>query len=475
MNKASLLLLAILLVSFILRINRLDYPMSQTFAWGDGTRDFLVASHIVRYGEFPLKGPYNLLEESGIKGSPIYFYILAIPLLVYNHPLTLGLINIFLQALVLVLIFLIARVAFGTQTALIALTLFSFNSEIIKQSDYIWQPHLMMPLAYLSLYLFVKAIFGKEVKLLFLSLTTITLAFAIHNSAFPWLFALMIAGFFITKNYFGVLLSIILPAIILYIQVILSSEGIKDFPTQTFFGFISNLNFNLDSILNTFYVNKLFLAALLLLSTLLYYFKRNHFLLGALALFLSPILFASFFDKIRFHYLMLSSGIFAILIAYLLDKIKFTVLKLLLIFTFVWIFSGQLQFIRDFKRPLENQKYIDEISKKIVSQLPNTHSFQVKSYAKDKYTFDYPVLDTILLVPLEERLNSKLAAVFDDNPFNHVQINEKDFIVLACYKFQTYQNSDCREDFLKDNRSYDVIKTLHLSEYISVYLAKYTP
>ena len=495
MNKASLLLcnknqkiflLAILLISFALRINRLDYPMSYTFAWGDGARDYLVASHIVRYGEFPLTGPYNLLEESGIKGSPIYFYILALPLLVYNHPLTLGLINIFLQVLVLVLIFLIAREAFDTPTALMALTFFSFNPEIIKQSDYIWQPYLMMPLAYFSLYLFVRAIFRKNYRLLFLSLTVATLSFAIHNSAFPYLIVLLAASIIVVKlkrknfyYYFGLLFSILLPTAILHLPVVLTSGGIKAFPTQNIFGFINNLNFNLDSFLNTFYVNKLFLAVLLLLSTLLYYLKRNHFLLGALVLFLTPLILASFFDKIRFHYLMLSSGIFAIIIAYLLTHLKPLALKLLLFCLILWIFSGNLQFIKDFKKPFENQKIINQITQKIVSELPEPYSFQVKSYAKDlsadrqdKSTFDYPVLDTILLVPLEERLKVKLARVSDENSYNHVQINEKDYIVLACYKFHTNMDSDCREDFLKDNRDYNVIKTLYISEYISIYLTK---
>lgn len=168
---------------------------------------------------------------------------------------------------------------------------------------------------------------------------------------------------------------------------------------------------------------------------------------------------------------MLSAPMFAILVAYFLERIKFVIPKLALLALLVWVFSGHFQFLRDFKRPLENLKVMDQISEKIVSELPNPQTFQVKSYAKDNTTFYYPVLDTILLVPLEEKLKVKLAEVSDESPYNHVQINEKDYIVLACYKFHN-QDSDCREDFLKDNEDYEIKKIIRTSEFISVYSAK---
>lgn len=475
-SNQKIILLVILFVSFILRISKWDYPMSDTFAWGDGTRDYLVASHIVKYGEFPLYGPYNLLDDFGIKNSPIYFYILALPLLIYDHPLTLGLVNIFLQIFVLVLIFLIAKKAFGNLTALMALTLLIFNPEIIKQSDYIWQPYLMMPIAYLSLYFFVTSYLEKNYRLLFLSLALATLAFAIHNSAFPWLVVLMLASITISikqrKNlihYLSLLISVFLPLAIFYIPVILTMDGIKEIPTQNIFGYLNNFNYNLESFLNTFYVDKVFLGVLLLPSILLY--RNNRIVTFGIVLFFSPLFFASFFDKIRFHYLLLSSGIFAVVVANLLHNIGPKVFKLLLFVFLIWIFSGNLQFLKDIKKPFENQKFINHLTKEIASEIPNPKTFQVKSYAKDGDTFYYPVLDTIFLVPLEQRLNAKLAKLSDSSPFNHVQINEKNYIVLVCYKFKS-SSSDCQRNFLKENLGYGVIKKLFSSEYISLYLSK---
>lgn len=457
MNSSyKIFLLAILLASFILRVNRLDYPLSYTFAWGDGTRDYLVASHIVRYHEFPKTGPYNLLDSSGVKSSPVYFYILALPLIIYNHPLTLAVVNLLLQMVSLVLIYLITKNQFNQKTAIISLILFSFNPEVIKFADYIWQPYLMLPLALLGVYLFIR---GHPV----LSMIAASLSFAIHNSALPWLAALLLLKFNLKS-----LVTVTLTLSVLYLPVILSSPSLNAFPAQTLGGYLNNLNSNLDIFLEAFYVNKLFLLVLIA-TILLYRYKPKTIFF--IVLFCLPIAFASFFDKIRFHYLILSAPAFIVIVAYILDNVKPRILKLILFGLIFWIFSGHGQFIKDFKKPFENQTFVDEVIEKIISELPDQHSFQVKSYALDKYTFDYPVLDTILLVSLENKLKVKLAKVSDDSPFNHVQINKKDYLVLTCFKFQTPKDSDCREDFLVDFESYEIKKTIHTSEYVSVYLA----
>lgn len=467
--------------------------MSQTFAWGDGTRDYLVASHIIKYGEFPKTGPYNLLDPSGIKNSPVYFYILALPLLFYQSPLTLGLLNIFLQMGVLILIYLIAKRAFNTPTALIALILFSFNPEIIKQADYIWQPYLMMPVALFSVYLFVEGYFKKNYKLIFLSVATITLAFAIHNSAFPWIVALLILSFLILRinhksfKYFLALSCLTLGTMMfLYLPTFSFLSDFKKFPAQTIYGYLNNLNFNLDTFLNTFYVNKLFFILILVITTLLYYRQRNRFLIVAMSLFLLPILFASFFNKIRFHYILLSAPALTIILGYLLQYLKPKALKLVAMVSVLIVFSGNLIFIKEYKYPFENLNEINKISQSLILQLNQIKSderflnydfFQVRSYAKNDEIFYYPTLDTILLVPLEKKFNQKLAATSDKSPYNHVQIGKKDYIVLACYKFQSFDftqdnNSDCRKDFLKENLNYDVIKKIFSAEFISLYLAK---
>lgn len=484
MNNYRILILVILLLSFTLRINRLDYPLSGTFAWGDGTRDYLVASHIIKFGELPTIGPYNLLDGSGIKSSPVYFYLLALPLLIYNHPLTLGVVNIFLQMMVLGLIFLITKTVFGKTSALVAIILLGVNPEAIKQSDYIWQPHLMMLMTFLSLYCLLKAYLNKNYLLLFFSSFTISLAFAIHHSAFPWLAVILAVSFFILiKNhqylkFVGLIMLVSLTLIILYLPVILSSAGIKNLPTQSLSGFLNNLSVNLEAIAKLFYINKLLFILMFGLATLLS--KCNPLIILAAVLFLLPLASASFFNKIRVHYLILSSVMFVVLVSSLLDYLKPKAYQLLFLFLLVWIFSGNFQFIRDYKRPFENLKLIDQITEKVVVNLDQIKKeenfteydfFQVKSYAKDEDIFDYPVLDTLLLVPLEMRLKTKLAKKADESSFNHIQINRKDYLVLSCLNPKQYRSVGCAELFLK-KENYYIIKTLYASQDISIYLAK---
>ena len=480
-------MLIILMVSLFLRLNRLDYPVSDTFAWGDGTRDYLVASHIVKYGEIPLQGPYNLLNASGVKNSPLYFYALALPLIIFNNPLTLSVVNIFLQMASLVLIYLIAKTAFNEKIAMVALILFSFNPEVIKQADYIWQPYLMLPLALLGLYFLTSAYFEKNYVKLVLSLVAVSLAFVMHNSAFPFWLILMTACFLILKkekrslqHYIGLILVVALTVTISYLPLI-SLDAVGAFPSQTISGYLHNVNTNLDAFLKVFYINKLFLIVFFIVATAILLHTRLYKLqiIFMIFLFLLPIILASFFNKIRIHYLLLSLPSFAILTAGLVGSISSRPLKFLLVFFLAVIFSGNLQFIKELKTPLENKHLVDEITTtlyrdlnqiKMESHFSGFDFFQVKSYALDSNVFDYKVLDTIFIVPLEEKLKTKLAVVSENN-YNHLQINQKKYLVLACFRFD-YPSSDCRDLFLDKNQTYEVIKTSFRSQYISIFIAR---
>lgn len=90
----------------------------------DYYRDFLVANHIVRYGEIPLTGPDNKFGST--LSSPFYFYFLAMFLLINDNIVFLGVINIFLQFFLLILVYFLARNLFGEDVAIIAVLLVSF-------------------------------------------------------------------------------------------------------------------------------------------------------------------------------------------------------------------------------------------------------------------------------------------------------------------------------------------------------------
>lgn len=107
---------------------------------GDTARDYLIARHIVVHHEFPTIGPNNAIYES-VRASPLYFYLLAIPVLVQDSVYSIGVFNILLQALSVVLLYTLAYTLFGQSTAILTAILLLFNQELFSQSFYMIQAH----------------------------------------------------------------------------------------------------------------------------------------------------------------------------------------------------------------------------------------------------------------------------------------------------------------------------------------------
>lgn len=466
--RINRILIIILFLSFLVRIPRLDYPLSFGFAWGDGTRDFLVANHIVKYREFPLVGPTNLLSDSGIKNSPVYFYLLALMLIPFNNILMLSLINILLQILVITLVYKVAKNLFDTKTALISALFYSFNWEVLHQSDFIWQPNLMLPFMLLST-LFLTL--GKLKRSGFF----LALAFAIHNSSFSWIGPILILSF---GHYLGVFAVFLLSTLLFYLPVL---------KFNTYGEYFSNLLSNGQQILTALDLNNSIGVALLGILIALYFLKikESKFKLTFLLLILAilPIIFASFFNKIRIHYLILSIPPAVIFIARLIAMQKDQALLRVLTLIFFIIISSNFKFLTSIAYPLQNQIMINNISKVLKNELENIQKnngyqdfsfFQIRSYALDRSVFDYPVLDTILIIPLENRLNQKLAKVSDDSFFNHVQKGKMDYILVACHQFSgEFNNEDCLKEFSTQYPQHAILKNLYTGFPISVYLAKH--
>ena len=282
----SIFLVIVLLINAIIRITRLDYPLSGVFQWGDGARDFLIASHIITDKAFPLVGPINLLYDYGVLNSPVYYYLLAAVLLVFNHPLTLGVFNVMLQVGVLIVVFLITRQAFNKQTALVTILLLGFNLEVIKQSDYIWQPHVSYPVALLGLYLLIKS--NGNFILLAGCLVLISSAIAIHNSMLPWLPIFLIAALLTLRKwkkpivyYLGLILTPVLTLALLYgpVFVYLTSHktnleqiGNLVITLPDINGYLDNLKTNIVMFLDAFNLANIFILIPVILA-LLYILK----------------------------------------------------------------------------------------------------------------------------------------------------------------------------------------------------------
>lgn len=474
-NLSKISLIIILLVSLFIRLYNLDYPISYIFAWGDGTRDYYVADHIVRYKEFPLLGPYNLLNEIGIYNSPIYFYLLALFLIPFNHVLTLGVVNIIFQIFTIILIFLISKKLFDEKTAILSILIFSFNPEILFQSDYIWQPYLSQFFAYLSLLLFL---YNQKV----LSALSLAFSFSLHNSSFPWI------PLFFTATlrpsvlaYFFIFLSVLYIPVGLHIsQNPQSTTFTHSLSIHSIYDYSNNFKTNLEGLLKAFNINNFWILITIFLSAI--YFLRSKdkkqtkiMVAALLILIFSPIFFASFFNKFRLHYLTLSLGVFTIYLAKIYTSFpKLRILSLIVILFLLKTVTFDFRFLSFEKEPLENLKIINDLSEEIINQVKDPSSFQIKSYSMDDKIFEYPTLDTIFIIPLEDKLKTKLGVLDDKSPFNHHQTGGKEYFIVACHDFHFLSRWDsCLNTFTVSYPTYAILKNLYTGESFSLYLTKH--
>lgn len=306
--------------------------------------------------------------------------------------------------------------------------------------------------------------------ILFESGFLLALSLSLHYSVFPWIppFLILFARrsakglviFFLTLFLFY------LPAF-KYFKV--TSLGLSS-------QYFANLFSNTLQILTALNLNN---PIFLLLPLVLFIFylklkdKKIKTTLFLIILAILPIIFASFFNKIRIHYLILSIPAIILFISRMIAVQKKQAWVRMLTLIFFVIISSNFKFLTNPLTPFANQKKINKFAEKIIQEIKDPNSFQIKSYALDSSVFDYPVLDSILLVPLEERLKTKLAKISDQSFFNYIQTGRKDYILVSCYQFSgKFSNDDCLKEFLKQHPHHAILKNLYNGNPFSVFLAK---
>lgn len=489
-------LIFILIVSLIFRLSYFKYPLIHTSKWGDGLRDYLVAHYILKFGEIPLIGPFNLLFDAGIKNSPLYYYLLSVFLIPYDSVMTLGAVNILFQIATIALIYLITEIIFDKRSAILASLLFAFTPQVLRQSEYIWQPYLMQPMALLSIYLLAQAYFKKSYKLILGSLVAISLSFTLHNSGFPYVLPILIISFLLLKYmgrkakfYLGAILTLSLtlltahlPVLIYYMQNGISFSNI---PFLKFLNnYFTNLSFNFAQLFQSFSLEGglSFGLVLIMISYLVLEKTTRRFFLIGLILFFSPILLSSLFNKNQLHYLTLSLGVFPILVSASSRLFKNIFIWLILALVLFYTFSQQLTFLNPKKEHVESEAQIlsaarsvqeEVLNIKLNENLSNFNFFQIISFANRDSNFRYPTLDTILVVPLEKSLSTKLAKISDDSAYNLMQTGSDKYIFLTCFEFD-HPNLvyDCSNNFLTIYPDHTLIKNIYNQYPLSIYLTK---
>lgn len=151
-HTRELLLLVFLFCMGYVLVARLDYPPHGD----DMYRDYVIARNIVLYHEYPLVGPVmNAYAQpfGAMRNSPVYYYVLSLPLLFYDHVLALGIFGILLQLITIVFFYILGSFLWSKKIGCATAVLYGVASLSFHEYSYPWQPQMMEPFFILSLIL----------------------------------------------------------------------------------------------------------------------------------------------------------------------------------------------------------------------------------------------------------------------------------------------------------------------------------
>lgn len=175
-NKTELIFLGIiLLVGAFFRLYKISEYM--TFL-GDEGRDVIIVRRIFTELHPPLIGPGTSVGSMYL--GPLYYYLMAIPLLVANFsPVGPAVMIAVLGVVTIAFIWWVGRIWFDKKTGLIAALLYAISPTVIIYSRASWNPNIMPFFALLSIYSIWKV--WKENKFNWLIVMGISLAFILQS------------------------------------------------------------------------------------------------------------------------------------------------------------------------------------------------------------------------------------------------------------------------------------------------------
>lgn len=141
MKRHPIFILLICLYACMLVLKLYLLPHLYQVDDGDTARDYMVARHIAYYNEYPRTGP-NISFIDSLRASPLYYYLLAIPVRVYDSTLSIGVFNILIQAISVISLCVLAYILFGPTTALVCAVALLFSQELFSQSFFMIQSHM---------------------------------------------------------------------------------------------------------------------------------------------------------------------------------------------------------------------------------------------------------------------------------------------------------------------------------------------
>lgn len=501
----------LLIANFLIRIDNYN----QTVQWEDANRDYIVARHIIKYHEFPLVGPQT--TALNIKNSPVYYYLISVPLIFNDNIVNLIVINVFLQNLVLLFIYLLAKSMFNARVGIIAVILFGFSDKIIEQSITFHQPLVMEPFAYLSYFFLVLSFKTQKYWLLLLSVFFFIFSSSIHYSilgltpSYLFLVLLVIKSQKQTLRQYGltILFSLFLyllfysPLLIYYfnsgrdLQIVLSQKYLLSLSMIS-----ENLVTNLKILLSIFFIRLndqtiLIVGLLLTLASLFYLLLSNlkksldnKYLIIIILVLVQFLIATSLLDLSHIHYdiyYVSVTGLFIIALAQIVNIIfeQNLVLKIagvLIVIIIISISSTRLDYnlIVNLKRSMNKDNQLirrqvynpalESVKEEILyiqnkNKYKELNFFQIQVYVGDTHE-EYS--DTMFWPYLEKALDSKFTKLDSRSVQDIKVINNDEYVFLDCYN--TNNVHLCLDTFLNRNPSYHLVKQVYEQHSFQIYL-----
>ncbi len=477
-------------------------------------RDYAISRHIALYDDRPLTGPYNSIFPA-LRNSPTYPYFWAPFVLVQDNLIFLTVVNVLLQALGLVFLFLLGRQLFGPAAASIGVILYALSWTFFSHTTEVWQVYTMQPILFLGLWLFVKSLYDKNRWLLAVGIGIITLAGTFHYAVFALLpLLIVIAMIRLWKIGFrssGILippLAATIVGLLCYAPVFISMQkagvplslsGSGDSVlvsslTDYFKNFFDNCKKFLDAFFVPFGSKPLWrtVAAWVLLLVSVFSVIRTIFvdrkskifrifLLG-LFLVLQPLLFSAIFKAALWQYYFVPVfGIFALLIGYIIrylfaESAAAWIIRSVIIAALVVVFSANFYIFTlepTKAAALESDRImINSIATSIDTYkrehaLSDNTFFQFWVYPKGN---PYRGHDAHFLTLLEKHYNDRFITLLDSGN-GYQNENQGLLYFYVCDNFSVLEQPECINFISSNNPGFSQARLVVSSSRYSIYQA----
>lgn len=445
---------------------------------GDSSRDYIVSHLIASKQQFPLTGPSNGILRS-IGNSPLYYYIISVPLTIYDDPVTLSYFQILVQLLNIFFTYVLAAYLFNRSVALLSILLLLSSKTFLFNQDYIWQPYLMVPFLYASFIVLAYAYKNKSYSAVIISNVLFSIALILHMSVlaviplFMYVTWNIVSKEFSTVKFFFALgssifsaLILCLPNIIYYVQSGLYIDFHTDqvlpvtpyvFMSNTAQGLMTSLvelcsYFGLSDVQTIGSLDFLSILLLCTIATVFIFQKKNllqyrYFLILVLAVLsvitACTLVISAHSDAVTAlpWYLQSAYSLCAILLAYMVSQIfvingwyKVGVTFAALFIFSICISSSFYEKITDPQIDI-NRVVLNEATNTVanyIQVLKNTNDYKNYNFFQVKVFDTLTLYETYLTVSLENKFLKDFVKIDNNAYYNFSHLNLDEYIFIIC-------------------------------------------